>query len=249
MPHGTPDWGLVGPKSTVYGLDDLGELGVRLGSPVVWDRRGDVVFATDFRNGAGDVYLDWVGAAGGSVLHAGNTRQGAYCLKLTAGSDLTLWAAVTKNLPFLVSGRLGMEVSFSYDTDTDYVYFDALLESGAGRWEPALRFYPNTGVLEVRTAPLGGFVQVTATAAVNPGGFCCNTVKMVFDTTRVFGVYTGYYVRAIVNDIEYPLDIHPIFFTAGAWVPLSSFEFYHYGTALKNPVVYLDCFIITQNED
>lgn len=31
MPHGTPDWGLVGPKTTTYGVDDLGEHAVRMG--------------------------------------------------------------------------------------------------------------------------------------------------------------------------------------------------------------------------
>ena len=49
MPHGTPDWGLVGPKTTTYGMDDEGEAAVRLGSPHFFDRRGDVLLLTDFR--------------------------------------------------------------------------------------------------------------------------------------------------------------------------------------------------------
>jgi len=248
MPHGTPDWGLVGPKTTVYGLDDLGELGVRLGGVVVWDRRGDQVFATDFRHGIGDVELFCDGGSCAAVLHTGGARQGAYCLKLTAGDDGLQRAFMRKTLPYLVTGRVGIEASFGFEADTDYVELYANLRDGGGRWEPLLRLDPNTGDLWVITAPASVAVPVSATADAHLDPSCCNTIKLVVDLTRVFGVYTGYYVRAIVNELEYDISAYPIDYAAGAWVPRAQLEFRHYGDDDKNPVGWMDCFIMTQNE-
>lgn len=248
MPHGTPDWGLVGPKSTVYGLDDLGEHAVRMGSPSTWDRRGDVTFATDFRHGIGDMVIWCLGAGCVATLHAGAARQGAYCVKLTAGRDDIRSAGIRKRLPYLVASNLGVECSFGFHPDTDYVQLEGYLQDANGLWEPTLRLYPNTGVLQVRTAPAGAYVQVSATANVHLDVDCINTIKMVFNRHRVLGVYTGYYVRAIVNSVAYPIDTHPIFFTPGVLEYRAMFEFRHYGTFGNNPEGFADNFIVTQNE-
>ncbi|GAI90305.1 unnamed protein product, partial [marine sediment metagenome] len=107
MPHGTPDWGLVGPKDTVYGLDDLGEHAVRLGTPHLWDRRGDVIWMSDFREGLGDVGTFVGPGAGGSVvLHTEYARQGAYCVQLTTDKDDEI-AFLHKYLPFPVYSSEG----------------------------------------------------------------------------------------------------------------------------------------------
>jgi len=62
MAHGTPDWGVTASKKTIYSLHDMGELAVRLGSIVSFDRRGDVIFSDSFQNGLGKVYASGVGA-------------------------------------------------------------------------------------------------------------------------------------------------------------------------------------------
>ena len=51
MTHGVQDFGASSGQNSTYGLTDLGELAVRLGSPVSFDRRGDVVMMETFEDG------------------------------------------------------------------------------------------------------------------------------------------------------------------------------------------------------
>ena len=53
MGHGYPDYGTQGPVSTVHSIQDLGELAVRLGSIVTFDRRGNVLWLDGFDSGIG----------------------------------------------------------------------------------------------------------------------------------------------------------------------------------------------------
>jgi len=48
MPRGYPDWGRIRKEVGIAAIGDLGELAVRLGASVVWDRRGDVVLVDSF---------------------------------------------------------------------------------------------------------------------------------------------------------------------------------------------------------
>lgn len=51
MPRGMPDWGEYSPQEVVSKLLDNAELAARLGSPVLFDRRGTVIFMDDFNCG------------------------------------------------------------------------------------------------------------------------------------------------------------------------------------------------------
>lgn len=241
MPHGTPDWGLVGPKATTYGLDDLGEHAVRLGTPHLWDRRGDVVWMSDFREGLGDVLaFVGVGAGGSVVLHTEYARQGAYCVKLTT-DDVDEFAQLTKHFPFPVLSLLGLEATFGCEPSTAYMELYAFVRDAADTWRPTLRWDPNAGTIQLQTGVAVFHTLAPAQRAfVTPS--CCNTVKVVFDIT------TGFYVRVIANEQVYSAAGVPIYRTAGA-VPshfLTRVE--HHADDGKNAIAYVDNWIITQNE-
>ena len=51
MAHGAPDWFGTTPQGMVHRVADLAELAARLGSPDVFDRRGNVLFMDSFENG------------------------------------------------------------------------------------------------------------------------------------------------------------------------------------------------------
>jgi len=241
VPHGTPDWGLVGPKSTVYGLDDLGEHAVRLGSAHRWDRRGDEIFSTDFSEGIGDVWPCTSGLGGAIALQTGSARQGAFCLKLTAGRTADFYANASKLLPYPVLSSLGIECSFSYQADTDHVDLLGYVYDGLDQWNPCLRFYPNTGVLECQIG-VAAWYQMSLVQGGYRADYCCNTMKIVFNVTR------GEYIRAIVNENVYSLVGQPIYNFGNVHAPAFIAHLEHYAVAGENPVCYADCFIVTQNE-
>ncbi len=241
MPHGTPDWGLVGPKETIYGLDDLGEHAVRLGSPHLFDRRGDILLAADFAEGFGDVTPHNSGALSAATLHAGYARLGAFCAKLTAGSSVSWNAGLLKIIPYPVFSRLGMEISFGCGMNTDYIELHGTLRDAAGTWHPTVRWDPSADTIICQTGAVAWHTMTTTQQAyLTPE--CCNTLKMVFDLAL------GRYVRVIANEQWYDLGAQPIYRSALGGRPHFEADALHVGDNLVNAVAYADCFIVTQNE-
>lgn len=241
MPHGTPDWGLVGPKETVYGLDDLAEHAVRLGTPHLWDRRGDGVWMSDFREGLGDVGTRVGGGAGGSVvLHTVNARQGAYCVKLTT-DDLDLEAALVKHLPYPVFSRLGIEITFGCGGWNDYIEVIGDLRDAVGTWLPEVRWDPTGGTIICRIG-LAAWHTMTTTQMAYAFDPCSNSLKMVFD------VSLGTYVRVIANDVLYGLTAQPLYHDPAVGTPHFAARVGQHADPGRNAVIYMDNFIVTQNE-
>ena len=241
MAHGTPDWGLVGPKTTVYGLDDLGEQAVRLGSPHLWDRRGDVVWQCDFRHGLESFYDDSGIAGGYTRLSTGHTRHGAYSLFFHVGPDAAANATVGRNLPFPVHSRLGLEASFSISGDHVYYQQSMYAQSWTHTYDAEMRVDPVNFLLQYRDQN-GVFQTLRTDIDLNPFTECPNTLKFVIDWS------TGEYVRAILNH-EVTSMAGLLFQTivAGA-EPILRIQFEYLPRAGKEIPSYVDSVIVTQNE-
>jgi len=148
MPHGTPDWGLVGPKQTIYGLDDLGEHAVRAGSPHLWDRRGDVYHQTNFSEGL-EVWRRVIGAAGDTViLYTGVVRHGAFSVQLTPGSPAVHQAGLINHFPIPRLSGIGLEYSFSTDDGHKYWYWGITQRRQLDEYEASVRFDVENELLE-----------------------------------------------------------------------------------------------------
>ena len=241
MAHGTPDWGLVGPKSITYGLDDLGEAAVRMGSPHLWDRRGDVLYCTDFREGLGIMAYSLAGTGAGVLLVTGHSRHGAYCVNLRAGSDDGLGASIFCELPFQDPSCVGLEFSFSLDGDTHE------MQARVSWWDGAMSHHAGLAydylAQELRYLNVGA--GWTVLAAGLPRHICTHpehTAKLVVD------MELGEYVRLLLDELAYDLRGIPVGAGFLAFPPYWHFSIAHYGVALQNPDSYIDDVIITQNE-
>lgn len=241
MPHGTPDWGVDWSPRTVWGLEDLGEHAVRLGSPHLFDRRGDVLMMTDFRNGLGEVE-PYDGVAGGTTgLCTGHSRTGAFSMLLTSDGLTGGAQGARVSLPLPVANRVGCEFSFTIKNALDI--WRAQIEWYDGtRWYQAQVQYEMT-LQELRYINTLGVWTPFATA-VNlwPYDRPAHTMKVVVDCTL------QQYVRVIVDSQPYSLvgfgipDVG-----AGAITRLIVSAFL--GRAIgSNLDLYIDDFIVTQNE-
>ena len=240
-PHGMPDWGLVGPKDIVYGLDDLGEQAVRLGSPHLWDRRGDALYLTDFRDGLGACQIWGNGTGHEEALNTGAARQSAYDVRLRAGSDGQQRAWIQLAMPFQNPSCVGLEFSFSVAPKTWSV-------------DAHIGWYNGTDLYEA----IGGYDHTISKAEwlVHPGVWlnppdalvrheCIraeHTMKLVVDMT------TNQYVRLMIDEKSYDLrSLNPVR-TASVFPPYWYFFIYAYGVATFNPDIFIDNVIVTQNE-
>lgn len=112
MVHGAPDYSNIQKDVAVYRLDDMAELAVRLGSPDVWDRRGDVYHIQDFEYGI-QSWDSIVTGTGASMFLTGlGANQGGYCADLYTASASGGNVHYRRGFPLTKSRKLGVEVHF-----------------------------------------------------------------------------------------------------------------------------------------
>ena len=87
MARGGPDYGASSARYTIFPVTDLGELAVRLGSPVAYDRQGNVIYTESFENGLAGWDTDTSGAGASVDVSFGRGVHGAWAGRLVAGSD------------------------------------------------------------------------------------------------------------------------------------------------------------------
>ncbi len=241
MPHGTPDWGLVGPKDTIYGLDDLGEHAVRLGSPHLWDRRGDVIWFTIFENGL-EGALEVVSAGTCNVrLWTGYARQGAFHVHVEVEHPAAHYAALEKWLPFPVTSGIGCEFSFWDYTERGpwYIQIDAVDE--AASYEGRVRVWPGTGVLQYYDAT-GVWVALTSGTEYILRDHTWHTMKLVI----MFDL--GLYNRVILDDEVYDMGALPLYAGRAPGPKYLHVVVGRMGHDTVDVWGYMDSVIVTQNE-
>ena len=198
MPHGLPDWGLEGPKSTTYGLDDLGEHAARLGSPNLWDRRGDVVYISNFSDGfeAADSYV--MGASCNTGLSCGHTRSGAYSIRVGSNGLAGCHSGIELRMPKPVASRLGAEFSFSQQGEGKIWRIWMNVNDRNRSWYMAVEQRDATMDLWYLGSD-GLYHRLDAAVNLSMDDLPDQTLKLVVD------LKLQQYVRTIFNDQEFPM--------------------------------------------
>jgi len=241
MPHGLPDWGLEGPKSTTYGLDDLGEHAVRLGSPHLWDRRGDVIWLTTFEEGLGNVHLI-AGGPGTSIgLHSGYARQGAYCVKIVADDTWMATPELYKFLPYPVASSAGIESSFAFEDTLESFELGFWADDRNQMYNANVRYNHVAQTLAVLN-DLGGWTVIQTAFRLRDGPRYQSVMKLVID----YPTYS--YTRLIVGHEEFDLQGIPFFLGVSGGRPLLCGQIRAIATPGDTAEVYVDNVIVTQNE-
>lgn len=241
MPHGSPDWGAGAPKSTVYALNDLGELAVRLGSIVMYDRRGDVVAIEDFENGMNR----WSWGADGTnpavTLVCFPSQHGSLAVKITSPDQDEKSTFIRRRVFKPVLSKYGLEISFKcvaqlYKMRLQIAYF-----TGSVYYAYFLVYDHNAGTVAIIDE--NGVEQTIGTCGTQ------STSEEAFTNFKlVVDLVNQMYVRGIVNGVSYDASTYEPTVAAsgtaksvtlGVWVTST-------GTTQSSPVV--DSIIVTQNE-
>ena len=241
MPHGGPDYGVGAPKATVYSLQDMAELAVRLGSIVSFDRRGDVVWLDDFESGIKKWEINASDADSGVAISSDYCNRGANSAKVYASAGVDRWAAMAHYFALPVKSKVGFEVAFTiYPPDVHlnfilYPYFDPTREYYEVRHDRTLKilqYYGSDGT------------RHTFATGVNLYGrdYHFNQAKLVIDLA------TKKYVRFLLNDVTYDLSAY----APPSW-SYSGAAFVYAGIRMINQTanartIYVDDAIVTQNE-
>ena len=240
MSHGTPDWWGAAPKSTTYGLNDMAELAVRLGSPVSYDRRGDVVCLDQFEDGVGRWEEVGDGDDNEEYPVAYPTHSGKMALMLHSGDAVGNSGAILRELPYPTLSKLGAEVSFIVYAGTDEVRLWMLLYQGTHYYDSFLSYHHDDGTIWIRTQDAD--IEIATPGIVQEGYTHFNTMKFVMDAL------TGKYVRAIFNDHNYPLDAYNMYYGDDVSPKRVALWVVNWTGTTGGTNVLIDDFIFTQNE-
>lgn len=241
MAHGHPDHGPSASVSTVYSLQDLGELAVRLGSPVSFDRRGNVVWFDDFESGIQKWYQYHLGTGSGVEISAEAARNGAFSAKLTTGNLVTQYAQIAHYGPYPVVSKIGLEASFAYDDDLQYLEFAISNNDGSYSHFAALRYYPASDKLQYWGSDDDWHDLATGLDLIDEI-YAFHTIKLVIDPS------TQKYVRAILNDVEYDMSALSYGYLPEVLTPYAMQRITACTGVNDNISAYIDDVIVTQNE-
>jgi len=241
MPRGYPDWGRIRKEVGITALGDLGELAVRLGSPIVWDRRGDVIFTDSFDLGLMGWDISNLIATASYELSVEEALHGGFSLKLDPGASAATSHRMARDWPDVGISKTGMEISFLFFSGFDSIDFDLIYQDGAKVFYFRLRYdYPEREIQIVNE--LDQIETVKSDVLLRPGEKTWHYLKIVADIEK------REYLRGIVDRIEVNLTGKEPFSEPSTEAPGYGCMVEITSAATTFNVVYLDSFVFTQNE-
>lgn len=230
------------PVGPIYTMGDLGELAVRLGSIVSFDRRGSVVWLDDFEDNLGK----WIASGGGTgnsqALSTDTARGGAKSAKLVTGSDaagnyalLSRWFSLPKSY-----SRMGLEFHYSINDSNWYLVLGFTIYESDYYYRARVRVY-QTGEIQIEDST--GTFQTVGTLTMPFGSITLfNALKLVVDVSE------RKYERLLFNQEEYDISTYSLYRlpTLGAYYAIVAIGCYTSEAVGKT--FYVDDFILTQNE-
>ena len=218
----------------------MGELAARLGSPISWERRGQVVKFLTFVDG----FSSWAQATGGAgsavSLDASFWQYGGYSVKLLTDANVNAYAGITTYTDYPPDTRLGVEVVFSVTDKPRYLNVLMKIWDGTNEHRCYLRAHWGTSYIQIMRDTE---VWVNVVAYDQPVvGQVFRSIKFVVDLDE------GTYIRVLANGVETDVTTSQIYTTANAAAPYVSVQVKSEETVAAGGTVYIDRVNITTNE-
>lgn len=241
MAHGTPDYGVTAGAQGTHPLFDVGELAVRLGTPSIMDRRGDVVHVDGFEDATGRYDPITVGTGAAVARSQDRSHHGAWCYKLTGGSDAGGYAGLEIDVPAIQRNIVGFELHFNRPDPVQLFHMGIYDFDGVNYRQFEVRWVDGVNRLEYTDAAGNPIVFATG-IDYDTGLSNWHYFKLVADLVKTE------YVRAIVDDVSYDLRAIPGLVGADARSRRCNFFPRVYSRGGFNDVGYIDDLGITENE-
>jgi len=234
-----------------YQVDDLDQWGktllvgnaeqaVRLGSPVSWDRRGQVVGVFDFAKGFHGVRRLTAGTGAAIELDPTWWQYGGYSVKLTGGSDGAGYAAIAPYFGVPPSTTFGMDVNWSAVLTPNNLGLRITIVDNEVAHFAYLRYDFATDKLQYRDT--GAAWQDIATQDVQLNAYHFHRIKLVID------IDNDVFVRAMLDNHQYDMTAAILTSAAVGQGDSAKCEVYCYSDASENDVIYIDSIIFTVQE-
>lgn len=241
MPRGAPDYSNVRSSSPTHRLDDMAELAARLGSPVLHDRAGKVVFIETFEHGLGSWRGTSYGDNGAIEISTAQCNSGGVSCKLTAGSSDARAVKIVRRWPHPTITKYGVELIWFTG---DYVeYFDLVLgrQDGTNEHQFYVRYDDSLHEIQVKDGE-DAFTTAVSDIDLRSGSQPPIALKLVVDLT------TDKFIRLLINQEVIKLDSYSAYVLANPDYPSVRVDIKLWGLAGPNATSWVDDVILTQSE-
>jgi len=210
----------------------------RLGSPVTYDWRGQVVWMTTFADGIGNLITLYDGTGGFIECVPTYSLMGGYSLKLMGGSDADRYALAWGYIGRQPSRRVGLCIAFSGYAES--ISITLRIRDGGREYEGTIRYVWGSHDLEY----LGddGQYHKFAEQAVYLSSAAFNFIKVVIDAIE------HRYVRVLCNTFSDDLSAIPLESSTLGIDGTMEFGIRTISRAGHNDHALIDRIIITTNE-
>ena len=241
MGHGRPSWDKYRSYGSLYEEVEAGELAVRLGSPVTFDRRGRVLWYDTFERGLGAWVLAEVGAGSVPHLTTETCRTTGVAVKIEPGAFVGDISRMSHFQPYPALGKFGNELSFSLADSYCKLHLQMYVYTGSQFLRAEARYDRPAQKLEYRDSA-GAWQTLASGLLIYPEITLFHTLKLVVDFA------TQKYSRLIFNASSYLLSSYAIAVAASAVEPQMITRITGEIASVGAGVIYVDDVIITQNE-
>lgn len=199
MAHGAPDASNVVLIGQDYRLDNLAELAARLGSPMTYQREGDLFAADTFDSGLGAWGIDVVGLGSEITLQNIVTLSESVAVQFKTGAVGGAKADLTRHFPLTRTGRIGLSAGLDIGTNKQDVHI--ILGHYTGTHYYYGRVWWDVQALELKCIVFGGGTEVITTDNhFSPDLNLFARVKLVVD------LVTMRYVSLTINEASWDLS-------------------------------------------
>ncbi len=241
MPHGYPPWSGI-KRETIYALPlDLGELAARLGSILTHDRRGDVLWMESFEDGLGRIEPLGGGAGVAAVLSTHRARSGGYSAKWALGPQAADDGVMFKALPYPSPSKVGMEISFTVHDDLERLYLSFGFNTPGTSRTFAIKYVREDKELLYKGSD-DKYHSFATGVDLSPDDRLFHTMILVIDMEK------DTYERLILNELTPSLPQVATKVDTNSYQPALLSMILAYPVDGKSPIIYIDDWIITQNQ-
>jgi len=237
----SPDWSKYLPLSKRYSLQDLGELAARIGSPITYDRRGEVLWYDQMQEGSSLWQEQAEGIGSGVKVVGTNAYWPGFALELTAGSDGQMLAAIYRYSAPSSLSKWGFEVAWWISTPFTRLDLNLNRHDGVNFQQSGLRVLGSTPKLQYKNS-LGSYTDLVALAAQNSPNPTYHNLKFVADMAE------SEYVRVLLDENEYDLSGVSFYETVEGPIDYNYIQVLFVGSAGFNRKMQVGNVVFTSNE-
>ena len=217
------------------------ELAARLGAPVSWDRRGQVLDLYTFKNGLGGVRTDTSGAGTDVAISPVYCLYDGYSALLDAGNTDGNTAKIAMRRAQNPSSRYGGQFSFATGSNYGFVQIFLKVYDGSTLSQGSVRIDVDADTFQLRNSA-GTWIQLASGVNLALEPHTWHRMKLVID------VSTGYYVRALLNNTEYDLTGYALNTPSSSTAPQLQMEAIAECEHVLGTEVYIDGLVLTAEE-